>query len=60
MRFSNWKIIFQLDKANVRLRNSKRTIDELEEKLSEMKHRLRRAQREKDEIEETSTYSRNR
>lgn len=38
----------------------KRTIDGLEEELSQMKQRLRRAQREKDEIEETSAYSRNR
>lgn len=43
----------------MRLRNSKRTIDELEEKLTEMKHRLRRAQREKDEMEETA-FPRNR
>ncbi len=38
----------------------KRTTDELEEELSQMKQRLRRAQREKDEIEENSTYPRNR
>jgi chromosome segregation ATPase len=44
-----------LEKANIRLRNLKRTNDELEEELSQMKQRYRRAQREKDEIEETSS-----
>ena len=38
----------------------KRTIDELEEELSQTKLRYRRALREKDEIEETSTYARTR
>ncbi|CAF5149079.1 unnamed protein product, partial [Rotaria magnacalcarata] len=37
----------------------KRTVDELQEDLSQTKQRLRKAQREKDEIEETS-YSRSR
>ena len=50
-------IIFKLDKANVRLRNMKRTIDDLEEELSQTRQRYRRAQREKDEIEDTASFS---
>ncbi len=40
------------------MRSMKRTIDELEEELSQTKQRYRRAQREKDEIEETVTFPR--
>jgi septal ring factor EnvC (AmiA/AmiB activator) len=36
----------------------KRTIEELEEESSRIKHQLRKVQRERDEIEESSTYSR--
>jgi hypothetical protein len=48
-------LIFKLDKATSRLRNMKRSVDGLEEELSQMKQRLRRAVREKEEIEETSS-----
>lgn len=51
---------FKLDKANARIRNLKRTNDELEEELSQIRQRYRRAQREKDEIEDTTSFSRNR
>lgn len=47
----------KLDKANARLRNMKRTIDDLEEELTQTRQRYRRAQREKDEIEDTTSYS---
>ena len=52
--------LFKLDKANARIRNMKRTNDELEEELSQIRQRYRRAQREKDEIEDTTSFSRNR
>ena len=43
-------LLFQLDLANIRVRNMKRREDELEDELSRMKRRFRDFQREKDDI----------